>query len=325
MPQFERSFRLHQFSLQVASNDCAILKLISNQLNLFPSKSSQKPPLIIRLFLNKVKWQEIPRTNPDIFSLYPLFMEGRVKERQAFFNAGLRTINCTIDFKKNIINTYFSQEEYFDKNLLFDLVFFQSFKLLLRYYKFYTIHAACLAKGNEAILLPGEAGCGKTVITLSLIRKGYKYLSDDDVILRQNHRRIECLSLPTNPKIKVGSIKLFPEIKKSLLKDEPCFSKKTIDIQRLYPECFQDKANVKLIIFPRYSSASKIKLKPMPKQEAFSRLAKTDFRGIYGDRKKTHRYEFNLLSSLLKQTKAFELFYQDKYIKAIPEIISSLF
>ncbi len=327
MPRIEKSLFLHQFHLKISSNDKGTLELISRQLSLLETKTKQKSEFQIKFFLNKVRYDEIPITKPNIFSVYPLFQASQTKNKRIFFNAGLRTIGFCIDVKKKEINTYFSQEEYFDKNLLFDLVFFKPLKLLLRYYKYFIIHCSCLAKGNDAILIPGYSGCGKTTIALSLLSKGFKYLSDDDTILRLKGDNVECLSLPTNPKIKNNLVKFFPEINLKFLKDAHIHvrAKKIIDIQRLYPNVLQEKAIPKIIIFPRYSQHSNINIKRLSKQEALNRLWRSDFEDFFDKQhKQASRQGFKLLSNLVRKTNAFELFYQDKDIPNIPELIERL-
>lgn len=46
-----------------------------------------------------------------------------------------------------------------------------------------SIHAAGLGRGESCVLLAGDSGSGKTLLTLALINKGYSYLSDDCILL----------------------------------------------------------------------------------------------------------------------------------------------
>jgi len=45
------------------------------------------------------------------------------------------------------------------------------------------IHAGCVSKNNEAILLAGFAGVGKTKAVFDLLKSGYSYISDDKVLV----------------------------------------------------------------------------------------------------------------------------------------------
>ena len=46
-----------------------------------------------------------------------------------------------------------------------------------------SIHAAGIARGESCVLLAGDSGSGKTLLTFALLRRGYSYLSDDCVLL----------------------------------------------------------------------------------------------------------------------------------------------
>jgi len=48
---------------------------------------------------------------------------------------------------------------------------------------FLSIHAACLAKDGESILIAAFPNVGKTLSTFQLIKEGYKYLSDDTALV----------------------------------------------------------------------------------------------------------------------------------------------
>ena len=66
-------------------------------------------------------------------------------------------------------------------NVMFPLAFFEA----LRFHGLYYMHAAGLLDGEgRGYLISGNAGSGKTTMTLSLIHAGWKFLSDDTVFLK---------------------------------------------------------------------------------------------------------------------------------------------
>ena len=68
---------------------------------------------------------------------------------------------------------------------------------LLRPLGVYSLHAAALAATDGAgLLLIGAPGSGKSTLAIGLIRQGWRYLSDDAVLLRDGWRGIEALPLP---------------------------------------------------------------------------------------------------------------------------------
>jgi len=75
-------------------------------------------------------------------------------------------------------------------------------KLIMGGYLF--IHAACLAKDNGAILLASFPNTGKTLSTLQLLGEGYKYISEDTVLV---HRDGYAYFSPTNFTVHLDSLK----------------------------------------------------------------------------------------------------------------------
>jgi hypothetical protein len=60
----------------------------------------------------------------------------------------------------------------------------------------YSLHAAGLvAPDRTGVLLVGDSGSGKSTLTIGLIRRGWRYLSDDAVLLRRTTSGIEALAL----------------------------------------------------------------------------------------------------------------------------------
>ncbi len=66
---------------------------------------------------------------------------------------------------------------------------------LLRCIHVYCLHAAAVVTPNgTGILLVGPSGSGKSTLTVGLIREGWKFLSDDAVLLRASSDHIEALA-----------------------------------------------------------------------------------------------------------------------------------
>jgi hypothetical protein len=70
------------------------------------------------------------------------------------------------------------------------------------------VHAACVANGNQAMLLPAWKGTGKTAVCLKLIEAGYNFLGDDKVWLSITG---EIFAYPRYVVIKGSNALHFPE------------------------------------------------------------------------------------------------------------------
>jgi hypothetical protein len=67
---------------------------------------------------------------------------------------------------------------------------------LLRPLGLFSLHAASLlTPDGVGVLIVGRSGSGKSTLTLGLIRKGWGYLSDDAVLLRNGSEAVEALAL----------------------------------------------------------------------------------------------------------------------------------
>lgn len=71
------------------------------------------------------------------------------------------------------------------------------------------VHAACVAKGSEAILLPAWKNAGKTATCLKLVAAGSDFLADDRLWLRSDG---VALAFPRYVVLKDSNLEHFPEI-----------------------------------------------------------------------------------------------------------------
>jgi hypothetical protein len=76
--------------------------------------------------------------------------------------------------------------------------------LAVRHYKhLLAIHASCLVRSGNALLLPGRSGSGKTTMTAALMAAGWEYMSDDTALLLP--QTLECVGAPYALTLKEGA------------------------------------------------------------------------------------------------------------------------
>jgi hypothetical protein len=93
-----------------------------------------------------------------------------------------------------------------------DAVFTFSLLELLRHRGLFHLHAAGLARDGRGVLLAGNTGAGKSTLTVSLVRAGWDFLSDDAVLLRTSPEGVEALSLPSEFHLDPTLAERFPEL-----------------------------------------------------------------------------------------------------------------
>ncbi|MBL7198147.1 MAG: hypothetical protein ISS47_08605 [Candidatus Omnitrophica bacterium] len=318
------AFSLHNFKIIVSTNDRAIFTLIKRHLDFYRLNRPLKPSFKIHFLLNKVKYSQIPVTKGGTFQQFPIFQDKFLKQGRVFLNVGLRAIKTIINPRRDFIESFIATPGDINKDLLFDLIFFQPLKVILRFHRLYLLHASCVSKDGKGVLFSGESESGKTTLALALVRDGFNYLADDDCLLSQKGRLSKVLSFPTKPKIKDRLIRYFPEIKPKFLSSINPKQKKIVYLEKIYPRSYQENTIPRLLIFLNFIKGSKLKVKAISKKKAFYKLLEEDFVVFKKRYKNISKYHFEALFNLSRQIKAFELSYKDKDIIKIPKIINEL-
>jgi hypothetical protein len=76
--------------------------------------------------------------------------------------------------------------------------------------RYATFHAGAVSFEKRGILLPGARRCGKSVLTLGLLLKGGRYLSEDVAVV--DHRSLRLTSCGEGVSLRRDAIALFPEM-----------------------------------------------------------------------------------------------------------------
>jgi len=74
------------------------------------------------------------------------------------------------------------------------------------------VHAACVERDGRGVLIMAPERRGKSTTTLSLVRAGWKMLSDDRTLLRRDAGRLALHSFPERSRIGARSVAFFPEL-----------------------------------------------------------------------------------------------------------------
>jgi HprK-related kinase A len=146
--------------------------------------------------------------------------------------------------------------------------------------QFLNIHAAVVAKNDQAMILPGRPGIGKSTLCAALVHRGWRLLSDELALIRPGDGRLWPTVRPIS--LKNTSIDLIrdfapeavlgPEIENTFkgriaLVRPPRDSVLSADVA----------AQPTWIVFPRYVSARPDGLTTVPRTRGFFRLADNSF------------------------------------------------
>lgn len=94
------------------------------------------------------------------------------------------------------------------------------------------IHCACVAKGQNGLLLVGRSGSGKSTLSVALSQEGFGFLSDDRTYCSLREGRLSAWGLPTQLKLRGDAAAWFPELRDEERTDTPSGEQ----VFRLQPE-----------------------------------------------------------------------------------------
>jgi hypothetical protein len=178
------------------------------------------------------------------------------------------------------------------------------FAELLKYQRLYSLHSAALYSNGIGYIFSGESGSGKTTTSLSMVSEGYKYVSDDAVLLEEINGDIIAHSLYKTFNIDRGTAKLFPDVVKE--EDIPVKNGKkvTVDISEKFPDSFIPYLKPDVIIFPRITSDDKSQIYPISQTEVYMRLLRQIVLSVDKDVVKN---QLKAIEKLVKQMQGFDL------------------
>lgn len=196
---------------------------------------------------------------------------------------------------------------------------------LLRTHEIYALHANALVKDKIGILLVGGTGSGKSTTTISLIRQGWSYLSDDVTLLMNNLERTEAVAFTTGFSVDSSLANHYPELNKPMETSSFNGQKRLLDISPIYGDRFLHNCIPKVVIFPKIVSQGKSQLMPIEKTMALIMLMKNS--GGIMVNKQISAKQSAVIKRLVQQASTYQLLAgRDLYLnpEKITEVLSEI-
>ena len=225
-----------------------------------------------------------------------------------------------IDGVRNLVEGYFIRPDAMHPDVRTSFLHFALAELLKRNGLF-TVHATALEYAGQGILIPGYSGQGKTTSFLSLLRSGFRYLSDDYPLLRDRGTHMELLAFPMKIDVTDRTIEFFPELRDAapgLLKQG--IQKKYFQSEDLYAESIGRSCTPAIIMFPHVVDMPHSCLEPLTKSRALEALMP---QGLLVYDQTVARREFQALSKLVQQVDCYRLHF-GRDILDLPKLIRPL-
>jgi len=189
--------------------------------------------------------------------------------------------------------------------ILSTFVFLSGFSELLRARETYFVHAAALAKNGKGVLIPGPSGSGKTTLSLTLLRGGFRFLSDDRTILKKSSGTVGMFAFPDGVDATEKTLAFFPELRNAprhLLKEGT--RKKKLAVEGVYPRCVVASCVPSVLVIPHIVDEESSRLEPVGKTEGARHLLPHSLGVIDPESAERH---FRLLCDLVEGVDCYRL------------------
>ena len=190
-------FLSHGLTLDVSPLGCkagaCVDKLLQDLSWVRSDEDVSEPALTLRLS-HKNSGVEIPATARELFRADGFCgMEAGADFYLTDGSCSFRNSGATGD------GDVFLSPSFLEKPLVVQCNFW-AFALLklLRNLGVFSLHAAGVVRNDQGVVITGSPGSGKSTLAIGLIRLGWRYLSDDALLLRDNSEKIEALAFRKN-------------------------------------------------------------------------------------------------------------------------------
>lgn len=183
----------------------------------------------------------------------------------------------------------------------------QAFSAALRRSGLFEFHSAGLVPPghDKAVLIAGGSGTGKSTLTLQLAACGWRFLSDDTLLLEKRDQTIEVHALRKFFALTPDTITAvrLPQLEPALAAG---IFKERVTPQDLFPECQIQRSRPGAIFFPTLSYEAESRVQKLTAAETMGRLLRLCPWAAYD--KPTANEHLSVLSALARESTAFDLF-----------------
>jgi len=139
----------------------------------------------------------------------------------------------------------------------------------------FSLHAAGLALGGRALVLPGTSGAGKSTLAVALARAGFGFLGDDTLFLSfQPKGGLRLLAFPDEVDLTAESAVFFPDLAPHLTSlGHDGWKQRQLQAERLAGARLVWACAPGALVFPRVSGRTESRLIPMERDAALLELA----------------------------------------------------
>lgn len=202
----------------------------------------------------------------------------------------------------DIDHTLWNNPEKIRKDLIIYSILF-----ILRWRSYFTMHSAAVAKNGKCCVFVAPSDSGKSTNAMSLVQKGWDYISDDSILLRQDGDQLTVLPLRRDLCLDACAADYFPELvphwETHILMSEP---KQRVSLKNIYGSQIIDKAIPTILIFNTIVDQPTSSIEPCSAIEAqVAMIQQSAFTMLHPEKAVEH---MNILKSLIKNCAIYKLY-----------------
>jgi len=183
-------------------------------------------------------------------------------------------------------------------------------------------HAGCVALNDQALIICGDSGRGKSTLTFGLVAAGCDYLGDDHVPLHRNGKDV--VAFPTAAGVKPGSWNLAEIValqeRYGLTPNSPRVGVRYLPLQHAGTATVGQRTPVRALIFPQFRPHGPLEMTRIPPEQALIEALRAGSR--LSD---SHRGNIAPLAEFLNDTPAYRLAFSssDQSVPACLELLTT--
>lgn len=185
------------------------------------------------------------------------------------------------------------------------VLFFPIWAQMLKTRGIFPVHAAGLERNGRGILFPGRSNCGKSTLSLHLLRHGYKLLGDDTIFVRRAGEGAELLFFPEEVDVCAETVDLFPSLALARnLTEDRWQPKARVNLNEIGPNAVVESSPAELLVFPVIAADGVTRYERVNPTEALAELILYAF--LFMD-PETSKENFALLAGLVQKASCWRL------------------
>lgn len=155
-----------------------------------------------------------------------------------------------------------------------------NWSIAMRFHQYLMLHAGVVERGQQGLILPAIPGSGKSTLSVALALRGWRLLSDEFGLVSLDSARL--VPLPRAVPLKNRSIAVIRDFAPEAFMGRIYPKTRKGDVAHVRPpgnallaqfQC----AHPRWVVFPRFRDGASASLRPIPKSQAFNRIAQNCF------------------------------------------------